>query len=44
MGLGLGVVRKRVLLYGGTVEVRSAVGQGTCFVLTLPRGGARANG
>ncbi|WP_309896491.1 HAMP domain-containing sensor histidine kinase [Archangium sp.] len=44
VGLGLGVVRKRVLLYGGTVEVRSAVGQGTCFVLTLPRGGARANG
>jgi len=44
VGLGLGVVRKLVLLYGGTVEVRSGVGQGTRFVLTLPRGGARASG
>jgi signal transduction histidine kinase/ligand-binding sensor domain-containing protein len=41
VGLGLGVVRKLVLLYGGTVQVRSEVGQGTRFVLTLPRGGAR---
>ncbi|WP_309887936.1 two-component regulator propeller domain-containing protein [Archangium sp.] len=44
VGLGLGVVRKLVLLYGGTVEVRSEVGQGTRFVLTLPRSGARASG
>jgi signal transduction histidine kinase/ligand-binding sensor domain-containing protein len=43
VGLGLGMVRKLVLLYGGTVEVRSAVGQGTRFVLTLPRGGARSS-
>lgn len=40
VGLGLGVVRKLVLLYGGTVQVHSEVGQGTRFVLTLPRGGA----
>ncbi|WP_309890184.1 ATP-binding protein [Archangium sp.] len=44
VGLDLGVVRKLILLYGGTVEVRSAVGQGTRFVLTLPRSGARSNG
>ncbi|HYO65542.1 MAG TPA: ATP-binding protein, partial [Archangium sp.] len=42
VGLGLGVVRKLVLLYGGTVQVRSAVGLGTRFVLALPRGGARS--
>jgi histidine kinase len=41
VGLGLGVVRKLVLLYGGTVEVHSTVGQGTRFVLTLARSGAR---
>ncbi|GMU08184.1 hypothetical protein ASNO1_44370 [Corallococcus caeni] len=35
-GLGLGVVRKLTLLYRGTVEVQSAVGQGTCFLLRFP--------
>jgi signal transduction histidine kinase len=37
-GLGLGVVRKLVGLYGGTIEVESEVGRGTVFVIELPRG------
>jgi signal transduction histidine kinase/streptogramin lyase len=37
-GLGLGVVRKLVGLYGGTIGVESEVGRGTVFVIELPRG------
>ena len=35
-GVGLDVVRDAVEQLGGGVEVRSEVGVGTCFVLTLP--------
>ncbi|MEZ7196066.1 ATP-binding protein [Pseudodesulfovibrio karagichevae] len=36
-GLGLAVVRKIVEGHGGTVEVASAVGQGTTFTITIPQ-------
>lgn len=36
-GLGLGVVRKLVGLYQGTIDFESNAGQGTRFVISLPR-------
>lgn len=36
-GLGLGVVRKLVSIYGGTIELESEAGQGTRVQITLPR-------
>ncbi|MGE4424497.1 MAG: ATP-binding protein [Pseudodesulfovibrio sp.] len=36
-GLGLAVVRKIVEGHGGTVEVASAVGEGTTFTITIPQ-------
>ncbi len=36
-GLGLGVVRRLVQLYGGTIEVESKIGEGTLFRVTLSR-------
>jgi len=38
VGLGLSIVRHLVGLHGGTVGVRSEVGQGTTFTIRLPRG------
>ncbi|MBP0623629.1 response regulator [Cupriavidus sp. LEh25] len=35
-GIGLALVQELVRLHGGTVEVDSAQGQGTCFTVTLP--------
>lgn len=35
-GLGLGVVRKLTMLYGGKVEVDSTTGKGTTFRIILP--------
>ena len=35
-GLGLAIVKHNVELYGGTIEVESELGKGTCFVLNLP--------
>lgn len=37
-GLGLAIVKGIVEAHGGTVEVRSTVGEGTTFSITLPRG------
>lgn len=36
-GVGLDVVRERVISFGGSVEVESQLGRGTRFVLTLPQ-------
>jgi PAS domain S-box-containing protein len=34
-GLGLSIVKKSVELHGGTINVSSAIGEGTCFTVTL---------
>jgi signal transduction histidine kinase len=37
-GLGLAIVYGIVERHGGRIQVRSEVGKGTCFILTLPSG------
>ena len=37
LGLGLYIVRTIATRLGGTVEVHSSIGNGTTFVVTLPR-------
>jgi two-component system sensor histidine kinase FlrB len=38
VGMGLALVHKIVTSHGGRVEVKSREGQGTEFVVTLPKG------
>ncbi len=40
VGLGLGIVRAIVEAHGGRVDVASTPGEGSSFVVTLPRGSA----
>jgi signal transduction histidine kinase len=35
-GLGLAIVQRYVVLLGGRIDVESEVGEGTCFLVTLP--------
>lgn len=38
IGLGLFISKQIVIAHGGTIDVRSAAGEGTTFTVTLPRG------
>jgi PAS domain S-box-containing protein len=38
VGLGLLSIRERASYIGGSLEIKSAPGQGTCFTLTIPTG------
>jgi signal transduction histidine kinase len=41
-GIGLAYVRQLVYRLGGTIELKSALGQGTTFTLSLPTDGAKS--
>ncbi len=43
-GLGLSIVRTIVEAHGGTVTVRSEIGKGSAFIVTLPKNPAVKNG
>ncbi|WP_437499708.1 AAA family ATPase [Sorangium sp. So ce1099] len=40
LGLGLYIAHEIVRAHGGTIQVSSAPGEGACFTVDLPRGGA----
>jgi signal transduction histidine kinase/HAMP domain-containing protein len=42
-GLGLAITRKTIHDHGGVISVKSELGKGTCFTITLPIGGARGD-
>ena len=39
-GIGLALVKELTELHGGSVEVQSKVGQGSCFIVRIPTGSA----
>jgi PAS domain S-box-containing protein len=43
-GLGLALVRRIVEMHNGTVDLTSALGQGSCFTMTLPMQPVSGNG
>ncbi|HUX86782.1 MAG TPA: histidine kinase dimerization/phospho-acceptor domain-containing protein, partial [Chloroflexota bacterium] len=43
-GIGLALVQELVRLHGGTLDVRSVVGQGTTFTVSIPTGRAHLPG
>lgn len=43
-GLGLSIIQKIVQMHGGSVSVRSALGEGTCMTVSLPLAAARTAG
>lgn len=42
LGLGLAIVRRMAQLLGHTIDVKSEVGRGSCFAVTVPRGRPKA--
>jgi signal transduction histidine kinase/DNA-binding response OmpR family regulator len=39
-GIGLSLVQELVQIHGGTVQVRSTLGAGSCFIVSIPTGSA----